>query len=286
MARRRIQSRFSVLPNLLSASSLFMGFLSILSSIKGDYSQAVIYIFAAALFDMLDGRVARITKSVGPFGAELDSLSDSTSFGLAPAILLYLWKLHQLQPHGIIAAFCFFSCAVVRLARFNIQSKNIESSEFQGLPTPAAAGCASSFFLISQHLGISEIGGIGLEWISLLLMIALGLLMVSSVRYSSLKELEGPTRRAFYLFPLFAVTIAVTVRLWQVMFFVISVVYILGGLIEDLRQGRAKRLGSPAPETDAGTAHLAAISISQHQRTSRSAGQNTQASSDSRRVKE
>ncbi len=129
-----------VLPNLVTTASLFFGFVSLIRTFEGQYHEAAIAILIAAIFDFLDGAVARLTKTATEFGEQYDSLSDCVSFGLAPAMLAFAWALAPFGRVGWLAAFCYFACAALRLARFNVQARNVEKYHFQGLPTPGAAG--------------------------------------------------------------------------------------------------------------------------------------------------
>jgi len=253
--KKRIQRTISLLPNLLSVASLFLGFVSILSSIRGEYTLAVVYIMFAAVADMLDGRVARITKSEGPLGAQLDSLTDATSFGLAPALLAYLWMLQDIQPAGLIIAFFFFVCGVVRLARFNVLAvTRTKAITFEGLPVPSAAGCSMSFYLFVNFLGVDRMLPFGVEWLVGGLMLTLGFLMISTVPYRSLTDFDVIPKRAAYLVPLFAVTIALIVHMWQVMMFIVAVVYLVGGLLDALLPTTRKR-----PVSGAGPGNVARL---------------------------
>ena len=125
-----------ILPNLMTTANLFCGFFSIIHSIKGDFKYASIAIVVAAIFDMLDGRLARLTRATSKFGAEYDSLCDLVSFGLAPGLLLYLWALSPFGRLGWIACFLMVACGALRLARFNVQAGVVEKNYFQGLPIP------------------------------------------------------------------------------------------------------------------------------------------------------
>ncbi len=141
-----------VLPNLLTTMNMFFGFFAIIYSINGNFIYAAYAIVAAAVFDSLDGRVARATNSMSRFGAEYDSLSDLVSFGVAPSIMLYLWSLEPFGRVGWLACFFYVACGALRLARFNVQSGSVEKAYFQGLPIPMAAGIAASSVLAFEDL--------------------------------------------------------------------------------------------------------------------------------------
>jgi CDP-diacylglycerol---serine O-phosphatidyltransferase len=125
--RRRMGMHIYVLPNLVTTANMFFGFFAIIQSIKGNYEFAAYAIVAAAFFDQMDGRVARMTNSTSQFGAEYDSLCDLVSFGVAPALLLYLWALHPFGRLGWVVCLLFSACGALRLARFKLKKKIIEN---------------------------------------------------------------------------------------------------------------------------------------------------------------
>src|SRR5471030_2470512 len=144
-----------ILPNLLTTGNMFFGFYSMIQSLSGNFTMAAYAIIWAAVFDTLDGRVARLTRSTSKFGMEYDSLSDLVSFGVAPAILLYQWALKPFDRLGWLACFLFLACGALRLARFNVQVASIEKKYFQGLPIPMAAGIVATSVMAADHAGIN-----------------------------------------------------------------------------------------------------------------------------------
>ena len=154
---------------------------------------AALAIVVAAVFDLMDGRLARLTRSTSKFGAEYDSLCDLISFGMAPAILLYLWALQPFGRMGWLACFLYVSCGALRLARFNVQHTVIEKAYFQGLPIPMAAGIVASSVLAFKDLAWDPTGN------SLLLAMTflLAFVMVSTFRYRSFKDLDLKERLPF-----------------------------------------------------------------------------------------
>ena len=253
-----------VLPNLITLGSVFCGFNAIRLVAKetpteNDVYRAAVLLIFAMLFDMMDGRVARMTKTQSAFGLQLDSLADIISFGLAPALLVYKWVLHRAPIPGILTAFMFVSCAAIRLARFNVLSSSPSGAPTKpgkyilGLPSPPAAGILISLMVANHGVG----GALGDERYTLLLFcvtIALGLLMVSNVRFRSFKELKVNT--ATLLFVLF--TVGSSVFVWQrfkpqfVLVWLLSV-YVLIALVETLRvlsrrlRGLEERTSVPPP---------------------------------------
>ena len=186
-----------LLPNLLTTTSLFFGFFSIVSSIQGDFISAGMAIFAAGVFDGLDGRVARLANAQSAFGEQYDSICDVISFGLAPAIAVFLWGLEDLGRAGWIFSFLFVAAAALRLARFNA---NIGTEEkfFRGLPSPAAAGTIGFFVWAMASSGIQE--GLVSDMLSILTALLTGvvaILMVINFPYYSFKEIENKRRVPF-----------------------------------------------------------------------------------------
>ena len=188
-----------LLPSIFTTFALFAGFYSIVASIKGDYTVAAISIMVAMLLDTLDGRIARLTNTQSTFGAEYDSLSDLVSFGVAPALLVYLWSLSDLGRIGWLAAFIYLTCAALRLARFNTQVGVADKRYFQGLSSPASAGViASMIWLKFWNFEYLDFGVVSLSYyIGVSITILCGLLMVSNVRYFSFKEFESTEKASF-----------------------------------------------------------------------------------------
>src|SRR5262249_41980609 len=185
-----------LLPNMITTASLFCGFVSIIHSIKGDHLMAAWMIMLAGVFDALDGRVARLTRTHSDFGIEYDSLSDLTSFGLAPAILAYTWTLYHFKQIGWAASFLFFVCGALRLARFNVQISDVERKHFQGLPIPTAAYVLASYVIFHHRWK----GDVDVSSVLLLgLTIGLAFLMVSTVPYRSFKKIDFKRKESFFV---------------------------------------------------------------------------------------
>lgn len=183
-----------LLPNLFTIAGLFAGFYAIVTAMEGYFSNAAIAIFVAMVMDFFDGRVARLTNTQSAFGAELDSLSDMVSFGVAPALVIYSWSLESLGKLGWLAAFIFTAAGALRLARFNTQAQTADKRYFQGLPIPAAAAILSSMVWLSVD---SEIPGGFVDRIAAILAILTAILMVSNIRYYSFKEIDLKGRVPF-----------------------------------------------------------------------------------------
>ncbi len=173
-----------LLPNLFTISALFAGFYAIIGALKGQFELAAIAIFVAMIMDTLDGRVARLTNTQTHFGAELDSLSDMVSFGVAPALIVYSWSLNTLGKFGWLAAFAYTASVALRLARFNTR-QTMDKRYFQGLACTPAAGMLAGLIWVGN---IYEISGITISILVALVTIGLGLLMISRIPYRSFKD--------------------------------------------------------------------------------------------------
>src|SRR5574340_336242 len=177
-----------ILPNLFTTAALFAGFYAIVQAMNGRYEYSAVAIFIAMVFDGLDGRVARLTRTQSAFGAEYDSLSDMVSFGAAPALVVYEWALKCMGKLGWIAAFIYCAGAALRLARFNTMLGVQDKRYFQGLPSPAAASLVSGMVWVLLDLGYS---GYDMRWYACVLTIFAGVTMVSSFRYYSFKDIRS-----------------------------------------------------------------------------------------------
>ncbi len=183
-----------LLPNLFTSASLFAGFYAIVQAMNGRFEHAAVAIFIAIVLDGLDGRVARLTNTQSAFGAEYDSLSDMVSFGVAPALVLYVWALKPLGKLGWIAAFIYCASAALRLARFNTKLDEGDKRYFQGLPSPAAAALLAGWVWVCSDNNISgtEVfyGALKMKWIAWGITVFAGLSMVSDLRYYSGKDIN------------------------------------------------------------------------------------------------
>ena len=184
-----------ILPSLITTFGLFAGFYSIILSFRGDFLHAAIAIMAANVFDVLDGRVARVTKATSQFGVEYDSLCDLVAFGVAPGILVYRWALEPWGTWGWLAASLYVTCGALRLARFNVQYDNVEKRHFIGLPIPAAAEMIASTVLLYYYFGGE--GETHRRLVLLLVVYGLAGLMVSNFKYFSFKEIRIHRRQPF-----------------------------------------------------------------------------------------
>ena len=180
---------FYILPNLMTTASLFSGFLGMLWSIEGNFQMAAVAILVSCLFDGLDGKVARLTNTASEFGIQLDSLADLVSFGVSPALMVYLWQTHDFGRLGIVSSFLLITCGALRLARFNVQASTGSKKFFIGLPIPAAACTLASLVLFTPYLP-EAFASVAVPKFALGLVYALSLLMVSNIRYAAFKDAE------------------------------------------------------------------------------------------------
>lgn len=245
--RENLRKGVYLLPNLITAAGIFAGFFVIIATIDEQYSKAAWFILLAAIFDGLDGKVARLTGTTSKFGVELDSLADVISFGVAPAVLLYDWALRPYGKLGWLAAFLFVICGALRLARFNVQVTTVESRRFVGLPIPAAACIVATCVLLFYQLG-----GTGtIRMVSMVLLVfLLAFLMISNIPYLSFKDPELFKRQPFRMLVLAIMLLIVIVARPEVMLFLIGMIYLASGPVGHYFTWRKKRLHvhTPPPE--------------------------------------
>ena len=241
-----------LLPNLITTGGLFAGFYAIIAAANGDFVNAAIAVFVAAVMDGLDGRVARMTGTSSEFGVQYDSLADLVSFGMAPALVMYHWSLSSLPLDGAIngrlgwaVAFLYAACAALRLARFNTQVGSVDKRWFVGLASPAAAGLMMSFVwaFADGKLGWS---GEQLRYVALTVTIVAALLMVSRIRFWSFKgSSEGPRggRVPFVALVLVPVIIAILALDLPRALLAVGVLYALSGPLMALFNRRKAEAG-------------------------------------------
>jgi CDP-diacylglycerol--serine O-phosphatidyltransferase len=236
----KLRDLMFVLPNLFTVSSIFCGFYA-MTLCAGDASptqlyQAALAIFFGIFFDGFDGRVARLTKTQSLFGQELDSLSDVVTFGAAPALLVWKWALVSLGLGGVVAAFGFAACGALRLARFNVIA--IRSPHgggggfFVGMPIPFAAAGIISMIIAFQNARGGELPT-ALRWPVLGAVVFLSLLMVSTVRYRTFKDVRPSPRAALVLVAILVIGVVVATQIHPAWVLVAYFgLYLVSGLIE------------------------------------------------------
>jgi CDP-diacylglycerol--serine O-phosphatidyltransferase len=262
---RQVRRGAYLLPSLFTIGNILLGFYAIVLGLRaagmvpheprpagsGDMREqfqiAAALVFAAAILDAMDGRIARMTGTDSEFGKEYDSLADVFTFGVAPALLTYLWGLWEWGRLGWLVPFFYLVCTATRLARFNVQTRVVDSRYFVGLPAPAAAGSICSILFFSPN---SE----WREWMQLLMLVALmliGTLMVSTFRYSSFKKIDLRKRWSFRALVPFAAILLVVVFEPRATFLAIAVLFALSGPVAYLasrlrpRPSRGDASGTP-----------------------------------------
>ncbi len=239
-----------ILPNLFTTGNLFCGFWAIVSVFQEKFFFAAIAILLACVFDVLDGKVARLSGATSKFGVQYDSLSDLVSFGVAPALLAYSWALRPYGRFGWLAAFLFVVCGALRLARFNVMSSAGEVKYFKGLPIPAAASMIALTILL--YLRLIETGWVK-DIVILVMIYVLAFLMVSSIRYSSFKELDLAKRKPFSIFMFIVLSMIVIVMEPVLVLFGFILLYIFSGPVSVVMAWHKKRVlrkMEPVPEED------------------------------------
>jgi CDP-diacylglycerol--serine O-phosphatidyltransferase len=216
-----------LIPNLCTTGNLFCGVYSILSVFNGNHLAAAIAILVAMIFDMLDGKLARLTNSTGQFGVEFDSLADVVSFGVAPGLLIYSFALNGQGMFGVAVMFAYVAMGAVRLARFNATVSSADSKFFTGLAIPAAAGVVASLVIFDLH--ITKMGSQVKPIIILVITLGLAFLMVSTIKYRSFKDLKF-RRGEHFTYLVWGILALMPIVAWpQVMIFVIFAGYALSG---------------------------------------------------------
>jgi len=235
---KRSQRGIYILPNLFTSANLFCGFYAMIAAIQGFFVRAAVAIMIAAVFDGLDGRIARVTRSVSKFGLEYDSLCDAISFGVAPGLLAYLWALEPFGRLGWLAALLFVACGTLRLARFNTQTNYVGSTYFNGLPIPAAAFMIAATVLFLHHLG-----GTGTtKHVTIVIMIyVLSFLMVSTVKYYSFKHVEVSGKMKFNVLVMVILFSILTLVEPIVILFFLILGYVVSGPFTSLWLHRRKQ---------------------------------------------
>ncbi|BBG65092.1 CDP-diacylglycerol--serine O-phosphatidyltransferase [Hydrogenimonas sp.] len=237
MAKREFQLIY-VLPNLFTAASIFTAVIAIVSALNGKFEKSAWLIFLSLVFDGLDGRIARLTHTTSRFGVEFDSLADLVAFGVAPAVLFYLFVGQEYGRLGTLIMALFIIFGAIRLARFNVMSPNTDPTVFIGVPIPAAAIFVSVWILMFVQYETLQ----AFNAVLLAAVLAVSLLMVSNIRYPSFKKinLQKPaltktlivlivTASAIYLYPVEGFALIITM-------------YIVWGVVRALRTLMTKRV--------------------------------------------
>ena len=302
--RRGFRKGVFVIPSLLTTANIFCGFYSVMESLAGikalalvplsrsidfvidpgdlrmateHFDRAAVVIGFAALFDLLDGRVARMTNSTSEFGLELDSIADVISFGVAPAVLAFAWGYGQvpdLHNVGWAASFLFVICGALRLARFNVQARRphsnlppknpkIDKKSFVGMPIPVGATMIASIthfaprplgYVTEAHLWSFWIGPQAYSIALLVLVVCLAFLMISTLRYSSLKNIGVGNRNPRILIIGLALVVTLIWFYSRWVLLIISTVYVSHGVLVKLWSlVKPRRIGTAHPEIELDT---------------------------------
>ena len=237
-----------ILPSLFTTGNVFCGFYAFVAVLNEDFYQAAWAISVGMIFDGLDGRIARLTKTTSAFGMQYDSLADIITFGMAPAFLAYACVLKPFGRLGWMAAFLFLLCAALRLARFNITKPDISSAHFIGLPSPAAAVVVASIVIAFEDLFATRIN----PFIMVMVIYGLAFLMVSNIKYPAFKKFNINKRVAFSRFLFIILFIYVLATIPRVALFLLGVSYTVIGPIGLL----IKNKGSVSEETKPSESNL------------------------------
>jgi CDP-diacylglycerol--serine O-phosphatidyltransferase len=254
LSRPRMRDRgIYLLPNLFTTGALFAGFYAVVQAMNGRFEHAAVAIFIAMVLDGLDGRVARMTHTQSAFGAEYDSLSDMVSFGVAPALVIYVFALQGLGKIGWIAAFVYCAGAALRLARFNTQldAATTDKRFFQGMPSPSAAALIAGFVWVMVEYGVD---GHDVRWLAAAIALFGGLTMVSNFRYYSGKEIN--LRKSVPFFVILLVVLAfilVSTSPPEVLFGVFALYGLSGygdALLRFVRRKKAAKIKTLLPDDE------------------------------------
>jgi len=246
-----LQRGVIILPSALTLANLFAGLWAIVAASKGQFETAAWLIVAAAAADMLDGRVARATRTGSKFGEELDSLVDAISFGVAPALVIY----HLFLTDGIwswTASFIYVAGAVVRLARFNIEQAGHAKSSFHGLPSPTAGMTLATFYPFSQTEFFATYLADALIWPEaiIVLMVVLSGLMMSHILYPVVPKFGVRSAKGLLTLAMLIGTLIATFTIPALFFFPAAITYITWGIVKALVMGFIDRLPDRDPLLD------------------------------------
>lgn len=225
---RRLQRGAYLLPSLFTIGNMLLGFYAIVLGLRQQFQVAALLVFIAAIVDSLDGRLARLTGTESDFGKEYDSLADVITFGAAPALLCYLWGLRLFDRDAWLIPLFYMVCCATRLARFNVQTKIVDSRFFVGLPAPAAAAaiCSLLFFAPDNHYA-SEARQVWMQVLVATALLVIGVLMVSTFRYPSGKKFDLRKRWSFRALIPIAAIVLVVYYIPRAIFLTIAMLYTL-----------------------------------------------------------
>jgi CDP-diacylglycerol--serine O-phosphatidyltransferase len=240
------------LPNAITLSALFASFYAIVMAMNGRFETACIAIFAAAVLDSLDGRVARMTNTQSAFGEQMDSLADMVSFGAAPALIVYQWALKDMGKLGWIPAFVYIAGAALRLARFNVNIGVVDKRFFQGLPSPAAAALVMGLIWVVDDAGVKGASKVDwATWSAFFVTLYAGLTMVTNAPFYSFKVFGGRRTVPFIVLVAIALGIAVVSLDPPRVLFALFCAYGLSGyVVYGYKRAKGKPVSVIATSTD------------------------------------
>lgn len=229
--RRPLRRGAYILPSLFTMGNVLLGFYAVVLAHRGDFERAPWMVVLAGVLDGLDGRIARLTHTESEFGKELDSLADVLTFGAAPAYIAYLWGLHEHGRVGWLIPLLFLLCTAIRLARFNVQVRTVDSRSFVGLPSPAAAAAIMALLFLDLQLAESPHA----LWERLrhpamaLALMLVGSLMISTFRYPSFKQIDLRQRWSYRMAAAMAVLLLLVLSRPIVSFQIVAAAFALAG---------------------------------------------------------
>lgn len=246
---RGIRRGAYLLPSLFTIGNMLLGFYAVVCGLNGQFRKGALLVFIAAILDSLDGRLARMTGTESDFGKEYDSLADVITFGAAPALLTYLWGIKELAREAWLIPVFFMVCTATRLARFNVQTRVVDSRFFVGLPTPAAAGAICSLLFFAPYY--TDDLRVVMQVIVATALLLVGALMVSTFRYPSFKKFDLKKRWSYRAAVPFAAIVLVIIFIPRATFLAIAILYTLSAplaaVIARLRPGGARPGGDLPP---------------------------------------
>lgn len=238
----RVRRVVVVVPSLFTLANLFFGIWSLVLAWQGQFYRAGWFIVIAGVLDMLDGVMARVSRAGSRFGAELDSLVDLVSFGVAPAMLTYLWFFSNQGQYAWVFGYAFIVCVALRLARYNVQTTGDHKTTFTGLPSPAAGMTLATYYPFTRtSFYQSELASLPWSQIMVFLTIALSLAMVSNIRYARVPRIGVRSWRG-----LLGLGVNLTILgfgIWQrdIFFFPLGIAYLTYGLVRAAAEGFLER---------------------------------------------
>ncbi len=248
--RQRLRRGVIILPSAFTIGNLFFGAYAIVAALRGDFAWSAWFLVFAATLDLLDGRVARFTRTGSDFGAELDSLTDAVSFGVAPALVMILLYFQE-SDWGWLAAFAYLAAVVIRLARFNVEQGGEARRHFHGLPTPAAGLILVTHYPFSRTPFFQQ-NLASLPWpeIMVIVMVLISILMLSHVPYARMPAIDLKSRAGVARTALLAGGLGMAVAFPAYWFFPAFAAYALWGLLRSVFLGLLDRLPERDPLMD------------------------------------